>query len=128
MASSTSPCDCRMARAASSGSYSDPSVMTRETSTASWPATAACSMRGRRVSPRPCLASRAWALAMARSPPLTATYIGLVLQLRVGCCETGGARQAGDRSGVHQQQVHAAWEEVRVAVPLVSEAVVGPWG
>src|ERR1700728_276200 len=108
MASSTSPCACRMARAASSGSYSDPSVMTRETSTPSWPATAAWSIGGRQVSPRPCLASSAWALMMARSPPLTATYIGSVLLLQAGG-QPGGAGQGRDCVVVvHQQQVDAA--------------------
>src|ERR1700760_2530757 len=122
MASSTSPCDCRMARAARSGSYSDPSVMTRETRTPSWPTTAAYSMRGRRVSPRPCLASRAWALAMACSPPLTATYIGLVLLFGVDG-EAGSARQGADRFGVHQHQVDAARKEFGVTAPRVGEAI-----
>src|ERR1700751_635128 len=121
MASSTSPCDWRMARAASSGSYSDPSVMTRATRTPSWPATAPYSMRGRRVSPRPCLGSRAWALAMACSPPLTATYIGLVLLFGVDGGEAGSARQGADRFGVHQQQVNAAREELGVAAPRLVE-------
>src|SRR5580692_1028714 len=133
MASSTSPCACRRARAASSGSYSDPSVITRETRTPSWAATAACSMRGSRVSPRPCLASRAWALAMARSPPLTATYIGSALLFPVGGfrlsgVQPGGARHGGDRVGSHQQQVDAAGEEPGVAAPRVSEAVGRPRG
>src|ERR1700733_2793278 len=128
MASSASPCACRIARAASSGSYSDPSDMTRATRTPSWPATAACSMRGRRESPRPLLASRAWALAMARSPPLTATYTGLVLQFLVGGGEMGRARQGGDRVLVHEQQVDAAGEDPRVAVPRVGEAVGRPRG
>src|ERR1700679_1438826 len=127
MASSTSPCACKMALAASSGSYSDPSLITRETSTPSWPATAARSMRGRRGSPRPCLPSRAWALAMGRSPPLTATYIGSVLLFRGwgfragGLREwgqLGGARQGGDRVLVHQHQVDATREKPRVAAPL----------
>src|ERR1700733_10622487 len=128
MASSASPCACRMARAASSGSYSDPSDMTRATRTPSWPATAACSMRVRHESPRPRLASRAWALAMARSPPLTATYTGSVLQFPVDGGKTGGARQGGDRVLAHEQQVHAAREKRRVAVPRVGEAVRCPRG
>src|ERR1700733_9300906 len=128
MASSASPCACRIPRAASSGSYSDPSDMTRATRTPSWPATAACSMRGRRESPRPLLASRAWVLAMARSPPLTATYTGLVLQFLVGGGEMGGARQGRDRVVVHEQQVDAAGEDPVVSLPLGGEAVSGPRG
>src|ERR1700722_17200320 len=127
MASSTSPWACRMARAASSGSYSDPSVMTRETSTPSWPATAAWSIGGRQVSPRPCLASSAWALMMARSPPLTATYIGSVLLLWAGG-QPGGAGQGRHRVVVHQQQVDAAREESGVAAPRLGETVGGPRG
>src|ERR1700722_6451333 len=128
MASSASPCACSMARAASSGSYSGPSVMTRATRTPSWPATAVCSMLGRRESPRPRLASRAWALAMARSPPLTATYTGLVLQILVGGGETAGARQGAARVLVHEQQVDAAREDPGVALPRFGEAVGRPRG
>src|ERR1700741_2316656 len=102
--------------------------MARATRNPSWPGRAACSMRGRRESPRPCLASRAWALAMARSPPLTATYTGLVLQFSVGDGETGGAWHGGDCVLVHQQQVDTAREDLRVAVPRVGEAVGGPRG
>src|ERR1700744_3664747 len=116
-----------MARAASSGSYSDPSVITRATRTASWPATAACPMRGTPGSPRPCLASRAWAFAMARSPPLTATYIGLLLFGAVGD-EAGGAGGRGNGGRIHQQQVNAAREQLRVPRPGVGEAVGRPGG
>src|SRR5580698_2184166 len=82
-------------------------------------------MRGRLVSPRPCLASRAWALAMARSPPLTATYIGSVL---LAGREAGGARQAGHGAGVHEEQVDTAREESRVAPPRAGELVGSPRG
>ena len=47
---------------------------------------------GMAVSPRRFLASRRWALSMACSPPLTATYIRRA-PVRCGCCVAG---QSGD--------------------------------
>src|SRR6218665_1063341 len=71
-------------------------------------------------SPRRRSASRRWALAMAASPPFTATYMS-------GLRNTGGAGQADHRAVAHEQQVDAAREAGAVVGPLGEEIAVGQW-
>src|SRR5215468_5310424 len=66
-------------------------------------------------SPRRRSASSAWALAMAASPPLTATYISSLQ------ADAGGARQADYLAAAHEQQIDAAREQRTVVLPLLEE-------
>ncbi len=74
-ASTASPCACLITNAASSGSYSEPSAMTRAVSRPSWLWICATDISGNASSPRRAAASSEREASIAASPPLTAMYI-----------------------------------------------------
>ena len=75
IASIRSPRACLIASAASSRSYSEPSAITRSTASESCSEIWSSDSSGTLGSPRRSCASSRWAFSMARSPPLTATYM-----------------------------------------------------
>src|SRR5260370_13800905 len=110
VASIMSPRACLIASAASSRSYSEPSVMTRSTPSESCSEIWSSVTSGTSRSPRRSCASRRWAFSMARSPPLTATYMrwpSLTLKPR-------GARDRDDRGVIDQHDVDAARKQYGV--------------
>ena len=98
-----SPRACLIARAARSRSNSDPSAITRSTASASCSPICATEISGTAGSPRRLAPSRRWALSMARSPPLTATYMSGLDPRR--------ARQRGGAPVGDEDEVQAAREQ-----------------
>src|SRR5580658_7683050 len=93
--------------------------MTRSTAPAScWPIWARLSS-GTAGSPRRSAASSAWAASIAFSPPLTATYMDLLL-------DTRGARHGGQKISAGQDQIEAARKQRRERGPLGPESCPKP--
>src|SRR5258708_34811148 len=109
-----SPRACLIASAASTRSWSAPSGITRSTARVSCSPIWARLSAGTAGSPRRSSATRRSALAMARSPPFTATYISDLHAHR--------ARQHGDRLGGREHDVDAAGIKRGVPAPLLPEA------
>src|SRR5262249_54986662 len=107
IASIRSPRACLIASAARSRSYSEPSFITRSTASVSCSLICSSASSGTAGSPRRACASRRCAFSIARSPPLTATYISS-LPL---ACESHRARQRRDLVGARQDEIDAAWKQ-----------------
>src|SRR5450830_1065662 len=108
-----------MASAASSGSYSEPSLMTRSTASESCSRICATDRAAMPVSPRRCVSSRRHELSIAAAPPFTATYMSDSFQ-------STHPRRAGQTQGLvaaGKDDVHALRESRVVGLPLRPEVI-----
>src|SRR5262245_41069194 len=93
--------------------------MTRSTARPSWFSIWLTESSGSEVSPRRSSAISLWELRMARSPPLTATYMGLNLHL-------DAARQADDLAAGRENHIDAHRVEPVIVVPVLPERLGKP--
>src|SRR6476646_3808752 len=119
MASTKSPEACLMASAANSGSYNEPSPMTRSTANVSWERICATDSSAMLASPRRWASSRRHELSMAAAPHLTATYISDSLQ----SAHAGRAGQAHRVFAAGKNDVHTLGKRRVVCLPLRPEVV-----
>src|SRR6516225_11762891 len=99
-----SPQAWRSASAASGGSYSEASAITRPTSRPSCCSICSTASSDTAASPRRAAASRRREASMARSPPLTAMYMSAL------AFDAGAARDRGQARAAREHEVDAAWQ------------------